>query len=164
MPIQSARSDLKRLKSPLILTGKISLWGLSIIASLYIVSTFLEIRQQRKIASQALDWMQYQSYPDNCGYQGEFPYGVGGMPCFTKSGYRFVSGSFKDGDWATPFRRIVKIKPDDKWTMEDVILSWESDWRNQMQLYTGSSADLEALLEAIPEIGLGWPYPGTIRN
>lgn len=138
---------------------------LAIFASICFVGLFLERQHRHNIAEQALDWMQYQKYPDNCGFQGEFPYPSVAMPCFSKNGYRFLSGTDTYGEWSTPFRRIVKIKPDDKWTMGDIIVSWTNDWLpNRMQLRIGSSADLDALLEAIPEIGRGWPYHPTTTS
>lgn len=109
MPNESHNPHFKKPKSLVVLAFQISLVGLAIFAFICFGAAFLEKQHQNKIAAQALDWMQYQKYPDNCGFQGEFPYASVGMPCFAKNGYRFVSGTDTYGEWRTPFRRIVKI-------------------------------------------------------
>lgn len=105
-------------------------------------------------SEKVIAWMETQAAPDICGYQGEFPHHYSnGKPCFTKSGYRFVSGADVRGDFSTPFRRVVRIRHDAKWTMDDVIITWAYDpLLGQMQLYTGSSRDMDDLMIALPEI------------
>lgn len=129
------------------------IYVLVMVIILLIVKGF-EIREQNQLARKALHWMETQTYPDTCGYQGEFGKPYYDLPCFTKNGYRFVSGTQHYGQWSAPFQRIVKVRPNEEWTMHDVIVSWTNDWLiNDMQLHTGSTADLQDLIKAIPEIG-----------
>lgn len=143
--------NVKGLISPLKRAGQLLIFAAVFSGLIAISVKVVEEVDQRRMANNALQWMEKQSYPDNCGYQGEFPHPLPGLPCKTLNGYRFVSHSYLDR--YRPFERVVRVHPDGKWTMRDVIVSWTRDGLSDtMVLSTGSTDDLRALMRAIPDM------------
>lgn len=155
--IERAMMPLKNPSNFILLIERVIIpFGIVIIIFVFAAISLLMVAKQYRdgIATEALNWMETQNYPDVCGPQGQFPHKhSNGKPCFTKNGYRFISGQDTYEEWTTPFRRIVKLKPEGQWTTQDNVVTWTNDWLiNRMQLYTSSARELENLVKAIPEI------------